>query len=544
MLKKIPIGVEDFKKIRTENYYYIDKTKFIEDILNDGTEVKLFCRPRRFGKTLNMSMLKYFFDIEEKEKNKDLFTDLYIENSLMINEQGKYPVIFISMKGISNSNFENALDKIKDKISTLYRNYIFLMKSLNEFETEKFKDIASGNISNIQLESSLLFLSELLYRYYNQKVVVLIDEYDSPIMTAYEKGYYNEMKDFLKAFYGDVLKTNEYLHMGVLTGIIRVAQAGIFSDLNNFISYTTLNKDYSESFGLIDKEVENILNYYQVGYEMPEVKKWYDGYSFGKNEIYNPWSILNFVKNKELKPYWINTSSNFMIRELLQQVGTEGLRSLENIFKQKDVAVRITDNVQFGNNLTVSEVWELMVYSGYLTVKNRLNDGRYLLRIPNEEIMKFFKDEFLEAIFGSYTVVDEMRDALYDKNYYQIEKSIEKAILYAVSYIDVSKKYENPYHMLLAGFFYALEGYYFSKSNAETGDGRADMILFPVKKSKPGYIFEFKRAKENEDIQKEADIGRKQIDDKRYYSELERVGVKDIVKIGIAFQGKKVSFSY
>ena len=402
MLKGIPIAIENFKEIINRNYYYIDKTKFIEEILNDGAKVKLFCRPRRFGKTLNMSTLKYFFDIENREENRKLFNGLYIENSPMIKEQGKYPVIFISMKGISSVDFGNALDKIKDKISTLYINYSFLMEVLNEFEIKKFKDIASGNINIAQLESSLLFLTKILCKYYNQKVIVLIDEYDSPIMNAYEKGYYNEMRDFFKAFYGDALKTNEYLQMGILTGIIRVAQAGIFSDLNNFITYTTLNNDYSQCFGLVEEEVKTMLNYYNIGYEMPDVKSWYNGYSFGKDEIYNPWSILNFVKNKELKSYWINTSSNFMIRELLAHTGEEGLETLEKIFNQENVAVRITDNVRFGNNLNVSEVWELMVYSGYLTVKDKLDDGRYIVRIPNIEIMNFFKDEFLTLIFGEY----------------------------------------------------------------------------------------------------------------------------------------------
>jgi hypothetical protein len=543
MLKGISIGIENFKDIISQNYYYIDKTKFIEDILIDGTKVKLFCRPRRFGKTLNMSTLKYFFDIENSEENRKLFNGLYIENSPYISEQGKYPVIFISMKGISSSTFEASLERIKDKISTLYRNYTFLIKNLDEFEIEKFKNIAKGNSTNIQIESSLVFLTELLYKYYNQKTIILIDEYDSPVMTAYEKGYYPEMRDFLKAFYGDALKTNEYLQMGILTGIIRVVQAGIFSDLNNFISYTTLNNDYSQSFGLTKKEVENMLKYYQIEYEMSDVKKWYDGYSFGKDEIYNPWSILNFVKNRELKAYWINTSSNFMIRELLQKSGEEGLSTLEKIFNQEEVAVRITDNVRLGNNLSVSEVWELMLYSGYLTVKERLDDGRYSVRIPNMEIMRFFKDEFLTIVFGEYRVVDELRDALYDKNLRQLDRSIERLILSVMSFHDMDKRYENSYHMLLAGFFHALDGYYRTKSNMEAGYGRADIILFPKDKNKAGYILELKRANSS-DMEKEAKRALSQIDDKKYYIELKEYGVKDIVKIGYVFDGKKVISSY
>jgi len=401
MLKRIPIAVENFKEIIEENYYYIDKTKFIEEILNDGTKVKLFCRPRRFGKTLNMSMLRYFFDVKNREENRKLFNGLYIEKSPMISEQGKYPVIFLSMKGISSSNFEDALDKIMDKIISVYEDYSYILDKLDERSRKRYDAILDGNINRAQLESSLLFLTKLLYKYYNQKVVVLIDEYDYPIMSSYEKGYYEEMRDFLKAFYGDVLKTNEYLQMGVLTGIIRVAQAGIFSDLNNFKSFTVLEEKYSTSFGLIEEEVKAMLAYYEIGYEMPEVKKWYDGYSFGKDELYNPWSILNYTSDKILKPYWINTSSNFMIRELLEQTGKEGLETLEKIFNQEDIAVRITDNVRFGNNLSASEVWELMVYSGYLTVNGRIEDGRYLVRIPNMEIMNFFKDEFLNIIFGN-----------------------------------------------------------------------------------------------------------------------------------------------
>lgn len=543
MLKGISIGIENFKDIISQNYYYIDKTKLIEDILIDGTKVKLFCRPRRFGKTLNMSTLKYFFDIEDSEENRKLFNGLYIENSPYISEQGKYPVIFISMKGISSSTFEASLERIKDKISTLYRKYTFLMKNLDEFEIEKFKNIAKGNSTNIQLESSLAFLTELLYKYYNQKTIVLIDEYDSPVMTAYEKGYYSEMRDFLKAFYGDALKTNEYLQMGILTGIIRVAQAGIFSDLNNFISYTTLNNDYGQSFGLTKKEVENMLKYYQIEYEMSDVKKWYDGYSFGKDEVYNPWSILNFVKNRELKAYWINTSSNFMIRELLQKSGEEGLSTLEKIFNQEEVAVRITDNVRLGNNLSVSEVWELMLYSGYLTVKEKLDDGRYSVRIPNMEIMRFFKDEFLTIVFGEYRVVDELRDALYDKNLRQLDRAIERLILSVMSFHDTDKRYENSYHMLLAGFFHALDGYYRTKSNMEAGYGRADIILFPKDKNKAGYILELKRANSS-DIEKEAKRALSQIDDKKYYIELEKYGVKDVVKIGYVFNGKKVISNY
>ena len=539
MLKGIPIGIEDFKKIRETDCYYIDKTKFIEDILIDRTEVKLFCRPRRFGKTLNMYTLKYFFDVRNREENKKLFNGLYIENSPMMKEQGKYPVIFISMKGLGGLNWDVSLGGIKAKIKELFREYIFLTETLDKYTLLEFEKYLISDFDEISTRKALKFLTEVLYKHYYQKVILLIDEYDSPIISAYESGYYNEMREFLKVFYGEALKTNEYLYMGVLTGIIRVAQAGIFSDLNNFISYTTLENTYSQSFGLIEEEVKTILDYYELGYEMPEVKKWYDGYSFGKEEIYNPWSILNFVKERELKSYWINTSSNFMIRELLKHTGEEGLETLEKIFNQEDVAVRITDNVRFGSNLSASEVWELMVYSGYLTIKNKLNDGRYRVRIPNMEIMKFFKDEFLTIIFGEYRVVDELRDALNDKNLKQLDRLIEKLILDVMSFHDTDKRYENSYHMLLAGFFYALDDYYTVKSNIESGYGRADIILFPKNQTKAGYIFELKRAN-TKDIEKEVQKALLQINIKKYYTELEKHGVKEIIKIGYVFDGKKV----
>ena len=542
-MKKIPIAVEDFKKIIEENYYYIDKTKIIEDILNDGAEVKLFCRPRRFGKTLNMSTLNYFFNIENKDDNRKLFNGLYIENCPVIEEQGKYPVIFLSMKGLGGLNWEVAFSGIKSKIKELFRKYIFLSETLDKYTLIEFEKYLINDFDEATTRKALKFLTEILYKHYHQKVVILIDEYDSPIMSAYENGYYNEMRDFLKAFYGEVLKTNEYLQLGILTGIIRVAQAGIFSDLNNFISYTTLNDEYSQSFGLVEDEVKAMLDYYKIGYEMLEVKKWYDGYSFGKTDIYNPWSILNFAQFKELKSYWINTSSNFMIRELLEHTGEEGLKTLERIFNQEEVAVRITENVRFGNNLSASEVWELMLYSGYLTINGRLDDGRYLVRIPNMEITNFFKDEFLTIVFGNYDKVDRLRDALRDKNIEQLNKSIEELVLYTMSSHDITKYYENPYHMLLLGFFYALDGYYLPKSNMEAGYGRADIILFPRDKTKAGYILELKRAYTKKP-EKEVEKALQQIDENKYYVELERYGVKEIIKLGYVFDGKKVISSY
>ena len=389
--KRLGLGVEDFKKIRTLDYYYIDKTKFIEDILLDGADIKLLCRPRRFGKTLNMSTLRYFFDIENKEENRKLFNGLYIENSPMISEQGKYPVIFISFKGINTLTFENLIERIKDRISTLYRSYSFLIEKLNEFEIEKFKNITNSNIDTIQLESSLLFLSEVLYKYYDEKVIILIDEYDIPLLTAYENGYYNEAITFFKGFYGDVLKTNEYLHMGVLTGIVRVAQAGIFSDLNNIENYTILNKKYSQHFGLLEDEVEKALQDYNVSYKLDEVKSWYNGYKFGDSEVYNPLSILKFLSTQELGAYWIDTFENTLIKKLLKSSDKFVFDTLNNLADGKETVVYISQNITLENNPSSDILWELLLFSGYLTVKEKIDMNVYFVRIPNNEVITFFK---------------------------------------------------------------------------------------------------------------------------------------------------------
>ena len=541
--KRLGLGVEDFKKIRALDCYYIDKTKFIEDILLDGADIKLFCRPRRFGKTLNMSTLKYFFDINNREENRKLFNGLYIEKSPMISEQGKYPVISISMKGIGGLNWKVTFNGIKSKIKEIFREYIFLTDSLDKYTLIEFEKYLTSDFDEALSKNSLKFLTELLYKYYNQKVIVLIDEYDSPIISAYEKGYDIEMRDFLKAFYGDVLKTNDYLQMGVLTGIVRVAQAGIFSDLNNFINYTILDNEYSDSFGLVEEEVKDILDYYQIGYEMPEVKVWYDGYSFGKDEIYNPWSILKFVQSKELKSHWVNTSGNALILNMLLASNSTVFDNLNDLINGKDIMVYINESIRMGDNLSPNNIWEIMLFSGYLTIKEKLSETMFTLRIPNKEIKNLFKGLFVDAVFRESNNVGSLIQALVTKNISQIIKSLEDVVINAISYYDTSKKYENPYQTLLGGFFYALDDYYIMHPNIESGYGRADIILKPRNKAWAGYILELKRAK-TDDEEKEVEEALKQIDDNRYETLLKREGVKEIIKIGLVFNGKEIVSTY
>ncbi len=539
--KGIALGVDDFKKVITNNCYYVDKTKFIERIIKDGAEVKLFTRPRRFGKTLNMSMLKYFFDVENKEENRKLFNGLYIENSPVIEEQGKYPVIFISMKDIKGDSFEDLMSSIRIYMSNLYNQYAFLREKLNERDIEIFDDIWKRKETDYR--DSLNFLSEILQEYYKEKVIVLIDEYDAPIIAAYEHGYYDKAITFFKVLYSSVLKTNLNLKMGVMTGIVRVAQAGIFSDLNNLIVYTILDDEYSEYFGLTEEEVTKALDYYNLEYNIEKVKEWYDGYKFGQTEVYNPWSILNYVSRKKLEAYWVNTSSNVVIKEMLKNSGSNVFKVLENLFDKKDVSVTISNSIALGRNLASSEVWELLLFSGYLTVKEKISQKEYLVRIPNEEILSFFKDTFLTILFGELSLANNTKDALLNKDIDRIKEIIEKLVLNAMSIFDTDKRYENNYQLLLSGFFYALDGIYLVYPNTESGYGRPDIILEALDKTKPSYILELKKADEK-NIEKQSEKAVEQIENKKYDAVLERKGIKDIVKIGIAFNGKRAEFEY
>ena len=543
MLKKIPVGIEDFKEIITKDYYYIDKTKLIEELLLEGSRVTLFTRPRRFGKTLNMSMLRYFFDIKNAENNKNLFKNLHIEKSPVFSEQGKYPVIFISMKGLTASTWKEVLKEIRLKIKKLFKDYREIASSLDKYDILDFEKyiLENDKLEEADLKKSLQYLTELLHNHYKEKVVLLIDEYDSPIITAYEKGFYNEMKDFLRAFYGDVLKTNEHLQMGVLTGIIRVVQAGIFSDLNNFESYTILNNQYSEYFGLLENEVENALLNYNIEYKLDEVKSWYDGYNFGTKEIYNPLSILKYLKTKELGAYWINTSGNILIKNLLILSSPKTFEDLDKLVKGEELLIYLNQSIALGENLTPNNLWELMLFSGYLTIKEKINDTTYLVKIPNKEVNSFFRNLFVEIVFRGKNSIADLKKALQSKDVKAIIEIIEEVVLNAMSFYDTDSRYENPYQTLLAGFFYGLDEY-LMHPNVEAGYGRADIILEPLIKSWTGYIFELKRAKTT-NIEKEVLEAYQQIDKNKYENLLKTVGIKDIVKIGVAFD-KKIVKSY
>ena len=558
MLKGLPIGVEDFKKIRETNCYYIDKTKLIEDLLIDKTEVKLFCRPRRFGKTLSMSTLRYFFDIKNGEENRKLFDGLYISNSPLMSEQGKYPVIFITMKGIIGRDLEEVIKDIEVKIYELYNRYFFIEERLNPNAREVFNRLARKEGSIAEIKSSLRFLTQFLYEYYNQKVVLLIDEYDSPLLNAVEKGYYTEMKDFLRAFYGDALKTNEYLQMGVLTGIIRVTQAGIFSDLNNIENYTILKKSYSQYFGLLEAEVEEALRYYGIEYKLDEVRAWYDGYNFAGTEVYNPLSILKYIKEKELESYWINTSGNGLIMEIIANSDDRVIKDLEKLFEEKELETTVDLELDMGKSLLESDIWSLMLSSGYLTIKEKLGDDNYIIKIPNKEIRSFFKRAFIKMVFRGTRYVEDVKRALLTKDLESFEIAFQNMVLESISFhnttlnmrkeegkeIDELSYSEVPYQMFMLGFLTSMQDKFFVTPEQESGLGRADILLEPRNKNGVGYILEIKATRKNNRISNLAKRAHKQIDSKIYETELRKRGIVDIVKIGIAFRGKEVEFHY
>lgn len=560
MLKGLPIGREDFKEIRENDFYYVDKTKYIEELLLDGTQVKLFCRPRRFGKTLSMSTLRYFFDIKNGEENRKLFDGLYISNSPLMSEQGKYPVIFISMKGITGHTWKSSFSDIKLKIKELFKDYSYLVDSFDKYDKLDFEKyiLDIENLGEADLKKSLHILTKLLCKYYNQKVILLIDEYDSPILSAVEKGYYTEMKDFLRAFYGDALKTNEYLQMGVLTGIIRVTQAGIFSDLNNIENYTILKKSYSQYFGLLEAEVEEALRYYGIEYKLDEVRAWYDGYNFAGTEVYNPLSILKYIKEKELESYWINTSGNALIMEIIANSDDRVIKDLEKLFEEKELETAVDLELDMGKSLLESDIWSLMLSSGYLTIKEKIDRKNYIIKIPNKEIRTFFKDAFIKMVFKGTRYVEDVKRALLTKDLESFEIAFQNMVLESISFhnttlnmkkeegkeIDELAYSEVPYQMFMLGFLTSMQDKFFVTPEQESGLGRADILLEPRNKNGVGYILEIKAARKNNRISNLAKRAHKQIDSKIYETELRKRGVVDIVKIGIAFRGKEVEFHY
>ena len=546
--KAIPIGIENFEDIIKDNYYYVDKSMLIEDILVNRAAVTLFTRPRRFGKTLNMSMIKYFFDMRNKDENRKLFEGLKIFGSEYMKEQGKYPVIFVSLKDLRADTWEDTFENLKSFISDLYAEFEDMREIMNKRDKIKFDKIFYEEEKG-DYETSLKLLSNYIYKYYGKKVIILIDEYDAPIINAFDKGYYNEAINFFQVFYSSALKTNDSLKYGILTGITRIIKEGIFSGLNNLYVNTILSKNYSEYFGLLENEVIEMLDYFQMKYKTKEVKDWYNGYRFGDKEIYNPWSIINYIKEKELKAYWANVSGNTLLENMLDQAGEDVYTDLKRFTDGESIEKYISDGTTIKSLLSNDdEIWQLFLYSGYLTkAKEQIEiDGTseytniYNLKIPNKEIRKYFGNMFLNRFFGTELKTSILIKALESGDIKKFEKTLGEIMVNMLSHFDLDSEMEKIYQVFMIGLVGFLMGKYEIISNNESGYGRYDLAMIPIKSNEKAYLMEFKISKTEKGMTLKAEEALKQIDEKKYDTRLKARGIKNILKIGIAFYGKKV----
>ena len=547
--KAVPVGIEDFERIVREDYYYVDKTRLIEELLINRAPVTLFTRPRRFGKTLNMSMIKYFFDVKNKEENKKLFENLKIYNSEYMSEQGKYPVIFISLKDLKGDTWEKCFENLKKTMYKIFNEYEFVREKLNIVEKREFDKIWEMRDGEESFKTSLLDLSNYLNKYYGEKVIILIDEYDAPIINAFDKGYYNEAVNFFQTFYSSALKTNSSLKYGILTGITRIIKEGIFSGLNNLKVDTILNKKYSEYFGLLESEVVEMLDYFGMKYKIEEVKEWYNGYIFGEREVYNPWSIVNYIDNREIKAYWANVSGNTLLENMLNHAGESVYEDLKRFTDGESIEKYISDGTTIKSLLSNdNEIWQLLLYSGYLTKDRKQKEidvtteytDVYNLRIPNKEIRKYFGNMFLNRFFGTEVKTNILIKALEGGDIKKFEKTLGEIMINMLSHFDLDKEMEKIYQVFMIGLVGFLMGKYEIISNDESGYGRYDLAMIPIKSNEKAYLMEFKISKTKKGMEESAEKALKQIDEKKYDTKLKARGIKNILKIGIAFYGKEV----
>jgi len=542
--KAVPVGIEDFERIIREDYYYVDKTMLIEELLINRAPVTLFTRPRRFGKTLNMSMIKYFFDVKNKEENKKLFENLKIYSSEYMSEQGKYPVIFISLKDLKGDTWEECLKRLKLFIFDLYAEFEYIREKMNEWDKRKFEKVLYEK-EDADYIMSLKFLADSLYKYHGEKAIILIDEYDAPIINAFDKGYYNEAINFFQTFYSSALKTNNSLKYGILTGITRIIKEGIFSGLNNLYVNTILSRDYSEYFGLLESEVVEMLDYFDMKYKIEEVREWYNGYIFGESEVYNPWSIVNYVREKEIKAYWANVSGNTLLENMLNHAEESVYDDLKRFTDGESIEKYISDGTTIKSLLSNDdEIWQLLLYSGYLTKDEKQekesDSNVYNLKIPNKEIRKYFGNMFLNRFFGTEVKTNILIKALEGGDIKKFEETLGEIMINMLSHFDLDKEMEKIYQVFMIGLVGFLMGKYEIISNDESGYGRYDLAMIPIKSNEKAYLMEFKISKTKKGMEESAEKALKQIDEKKYDTKLKARGIKNILKIGIAFYGKEV----
>ena len=542
-MKKLPLGIENFEEIRTEDFYYIDKSMLIADLLNGWGKVNLFTRPRRFGKTLNMSMLKSFFEIGT---NPQLFDGLAISKETKLCEayMGKFPVLFISLKGVEGLTYQDAERGLANIIIKEAKRFRFLKDStiLSEDEKEDCKDLINGSFEKYGLQQALLTLTNLLCSYYGRKVILLIDEYDVPLDKAFQNGYYREMLDLVRSMFHAALKTNDSLYFAVMTGCLRVSKESIFTGLNNLKVHSISDEQFDEYFGFTHGEVETLLKEYGIESHQAEFKEWYDGYRFGNTEIFNPWSVINYISDNCFpKAFWQSTGSNEIIGEIIQTATPEITKDLYKLLCGEKIAAYIDTGViypEVQNN--PYSIYSFLLVAGYLKVANIYpqSDGNFMcdVAIPNKEITFVYEKEVLNRT-NQNSLAISISQAIFSKDTQKLQSLLEDFMVKSISSIDGAN--EGFYHGMMLGLCAILGNRYKIRSNRESGLGRFDIQLMPLAKGMPGFIFEFKHTKdEHTDLSALADSALQQIETKKYDTELRDNGVNSIISIGIAFRGK------
>ncbi len=551
--KSLPIGISDYVRAQSE-YYYVDKTLLIKEFLDQKPLVSLFTRPRRFGKTLNMDMLRVFFESTDTDTSR-YFTDKAIWKcgEEYRSHQGKYPVIFLTFKDVKFDTWEETIEKIKALLQEEYGRHQELVNSdkLSEYEKEYFAKILDSTANEVALTSALEKLSKMLNTHYGKAPIIIIDEYDTPIQEGYTKDFYEEIIGFMRNFFSGAFKDNKNLSYGFLTGILRIAQESIFNGLNNLTVNSIMDEEYDNYFGFTGEEVTRMLEYYGVSEKESELRDWYDGYLFGSKEIYNPWSVINYISKGCIpQAYWVNTGKNEILEDVLKVATDDITERLYSLLQGERVIARIDQNVVYRSLAEdPANVYSLLLVAGYLkTPKKELQaDGSYLceISIPNREIAAVYKSEILSHLLQigaiTRTTANKIAESLYANDYKKLQKAIAEYMDKSISFYDAGA--EGFYHGLVLGLIALMDNQYKIKSNRESGGGRYDIGLIPREERYPGIIMELKWKKElDEDkLAGLADEALAQIDYMGYDAEMKEDGIKDILKFGIAFSGKKVS---
>ena len=556
-LKKLPVGFENFQEIRKLDFYYVDKTKLVEQLLENWSKVNLFTRPRRFGKTLNMSMLKSFFEIGT---DTALFDGLYIsQNEELCKEyMGKYPVIFLSLKGVDGLTFEEARSALCELIAGEVRRFKFLLNSsrLDHDEKNIYRDLISlqgeqETTLATKLKFSLKKISELLYQHYGQKTIVLIDEYDVPLDKAFQHGYYREMVALIRGLFGEALKTNDFLQFAVLTGCLRVSKESIFTGLNNFKVYSADDVRYDEEFGFTNEEVKKLLEDYNLQKHFTEVKEWYDGYRFGNADIYCPWDVINYVDDlvseakSQPKAYWINSSGNDLVKRFIDMADKTTKDEIEQLIVGEAVEKRIRLDLTYDEiDNSIDNLWSVLFTTGYLTKNGDVENGMYRLIIPNKEVREVFllqiRDWFDQVVANDHASTEKINRGFLEGRTDAIQREFTMFLGETISILDTKARNEEKeifYHGILIGILKNYSGWAV-KSNRESGDGYADILLKP-KNPDVGIVIELKYANSMNELDKACERAMEQIKNHRYDTELREDGRNDILAYGIAFCKKR-----